>query len=91
MLRGMKLCSYLHKISCAGFLQAGSQIVFIYLIIKLFLTDEKHHRDADEAFRNISERTTWCSKGTSRDFLSIIHLLTLSELPFGENKRQTTI
>lgn len=33
--------------------------------MNFLFTDEKHHRDTDEAFRTISERASRLSKGTS--------------------------
>lgn len=37
-------------------------------------TDEKHHRDADEAFRTVSERAARLSKGKSIALSVISHV-----------------
>ncbi len=45
-----------------------------YPISNILFTDEKHHRDTDEAFRKVSERASWGSKGKSIALPVISHI-----------------
>lgn len=47
-------------------IKLNGQILYIKLLNCIF-TDEKHHRDTDEAFRKVSERASRLSKGKFLD------------------------